>query len=1024
MKRRIFAFILLVALLIASVPFSASADSKTVTLNGINTSRYTDNLVVYTPARGTYTGTNAYGYEVTVENGIVTKVGGNNSYIPANGFVVSGHGTAETWLRENVTLGMKVTYTTGVVKTLTVMSDADTVKYVVTAARDKAAKAKAYAENACLIYDETADKRFDSAEMRYNALTSSSTDSEITSLAEEYTAIATLYREREVSEYRGLWLRPTQKSASEVEQYVRKCYENGINMISIETLYDSTMICPMPSDSYFVQNPSFGGFDVLGAFVSSCHRYGIELHCWMPVFFSAITTDTYYSKSVAVKKPEWQLKTDKGSALYSDETNGMVFLNPASSEVQDFLIKTYKYILEKYEIDGFQLDYIRYRDRTTNDDYGYNSETIEAFKNSYPQYKNYSITYNTRANYWNDWVSFRASKVTEFVKKMRDLIDEVAPDVILSADVGPSLDSAYSNLYQNSAYWMQQNWLDMIHPMAYGENYAPYIEPFFNYADAGCLVVPGLGIFMDEFDADDMVIQAQQMADIGCNGVVYFESVSFFQKKTGETLTSTIYTKHSVAPSRNNANTIKAILERISERVSLAVNLGKISWQVGNDVTWTVNNALAELEAKNAYESAGEIKYIADTVKQYVSTGELYDRLLIDLEFAYAAALRDQGIDVITEENLMTDEIPSDAVGATQLIIDKVNGKITGEDSSLITDLNGSYNLNYAFVMLLKPVGGNVYELVESHENVGTVKKFSTTVTDGMLYAAFHSDGTGSGLARKNLAKSLTKGTRLTLFGVDLASGGFTSLKPMLYVTPVEVCEHSYNAVVTAPTCRTGGYTTYTCSKCGDRYVGEHTLPDSNAHNLGEAATCTKAQTCLDCGTTIKPMLDHDYDEIVTAPTCEDEGYTTYDCKNCTHSYVDDYVDALGHKHVGVVTDPTCDEEGYTTYTCSVCGDSYVDDYVDAHGHTEGEWETLENGSQELRCEVCGDILQTKPYVPEVDYDVNNDGKFNMFDYLTIKSVVMNGTDDEELLARADVNGDGRINLFDYVAIKGAYFNQ
>ena len=39
------------------------------------------------------------------------------------------------------------------------------------------------------------------------------------------------------------------------------------------------------------------------------------------------------------------------------------------------------------------------------------------------------------------------------------------------------------------------------------------------------------------------------------------------------------------------------------------------------------------------------------------------------------------------------------------------------------------------------------------------------------------------------------------------------------------------------------------------------------------------------------------------------------------------------HDYEAVVTDPTCTEQGYTTYTCA-CGDSYVDDYVDATGHT------------------------------------------------------------------------------------------
>ena len=38
------------------------------------------------------------------------------------------------------------------------------------------------------------------------------------------------------------------------------------------------------------------------------------------------------------------------------------------------------------------------------------------------------------------------------------------------------------------------------------------------------------------------------------------------------------------------------------------------------------------------------------------------------------------------------------------------------------------------------------------------------------------------------------------------------------------------------------------------------------------------------------------------------------------------------HSYTAVVTDPTCTAKGYTTHTCA-CGDSYVDTYVDALGH-------------------------------------------------------------------------------------------
>ncbi|MBR7033581.1 MAG: leucine-rich repeat protein [Clostridia bacterium] len=116
---------------------------------------------------------------------------------------------------------------------------------------------------------------------------------------------------------------------------------------------------------------------------------------------------------------------------------------------------------------------------------------------------------------------------------------------------------------------------------------------------------------------------------------------------------------------------------------------------------------------------------------------------------------------------------------------------------------------------------------------------------------------------------------------------------------------HSYLAVVTAPTCTDQGYTTYTCSRCGDEYTDNYTDP-----------------------------LGHDYAETVTAPTCTEQGYTTHVCSRCGETYVDNYTDALGHDFVEETIAPTCTEEGYTAHTCSRCGDAYADTYTDALGHS------------------------------------------------------------------------------------------
>ena len=146
--------------------------------------------------------------------------------------------------------------------------------------------------------------------------------------------------------------------------------------------------------------------------------------------------------------------------------------------------------------------------------------------------------------------------------------------------------------------------------------------------------------------------------------------------------------------------------------------------------------------------------------------------------------------------------------------------------------------------------------------------------------------------------------------------------------------EHSYKAVVTAPTCTEKGYTTHTCA-CGDSYVDTYVDALGHAWDNGkvtkqptETETGVKTFTCTRCGETrteTMPVIPHvhSYKDVVTAPTCTAKGYTTHTCA-CGDSYVDTYVDALGHAwDNGKVTKPATEtEDGVKTFACTRCGET------------------------------------------------------------------------------------------------------
>jgi hypothetical protein len=88
--------------------------------------------------------------------------------------------------------------------------------------------------------------------------------------------------------------------------------------------------------------------------------------------------------------------------------------------------------------------------------------------------------------------------------------------------------------------------------------------------------------------------------------------------------------------------------------------------------------------------------------------------------------------------------------------------------------------------------------------------------------------------------------------------------------------------------------------------VGPNTEPNADGsfgvhtHEAGADATCTTAQTCTICGAELAPATGkHSYNEgVYTDPTYEADGFTTYTCTVCSHSYTEtDEGSKLEQKH-------------------------------------------------------------------------------------------------------------------------------
>ena len=216
---------------------------------------------------------------------------------------------------------------------------------------------------------------------------------------------------------------------------------------------------------------------------------------------------------------------------------------------------------------------------------------------------------------------------------------------------------------------------------------------------------------------------------------------------------------------------------------------------------------------------------------------------------------------------------------------------------------------------------------------------FQVVLADGYELESVAAEPAGSYKNLKGPADTgIANGYRITK-----VKGDFT-LTVRAVKTGPQPCEHDYEAVVTAPTCTEKGHTTYTCTKCGDSYVGDEVAALGHDYRaVVTAPTCTAGgyttYTCARCGDsytdTQTAALGHDWDEgvITKQPTETAKGERTYTCKRCGEKRTEAIPElAHVHRYTEVVTAPTCTEEGFTTHTCA-CGDSYVDAEVLALGH-------------------------------------------------------------------------------------------
>ncbi len=539
-------------------------------VNGLNTTRTENTIILYDGANGkSTTETNAWGYEVTVDkNGFISGLGGNDSTIPEGGYVLSGHGTGKTLLTEAAVLGMKAILSDDR-RTVTLTVDRDACLEVF---RLNIAQFQLNADAASASYrliDEQAIQtasealsscfaEIESALQTDNFLLYTVQGNRFALLLEQAELL--LIEERPV-EGRGVWIRPALNAdRTVIFETARNIREAGFNQVYIELLFDNTTIMPMPEDSLFEQNPAFGGTDTLAIYIEACHSYGLEIHGWLSVFRVGVKGSSNTSRSVGSKKTEWLQISKTGKDYVSNLYGDAFFLNPALPEVQTFLLENYAYIISNYDLDGLQLDYIRYPNNEDGEDYGYDSYTCDLFEQ---QTGKDPRTLTSGSADYTAWCTFRASFVTEFVRKMQVLLDTLRPDMFLSAAVAPGYSTSLLSMKQDTPGWLDEQLLDLVFPMAYGTTDAVQKYTDETNALAGDNAFTYIGV--SDQGADTLREQILVTREHGADGIAFFSWNVYDSKYL--VISETLFASTALSPSYDGKSAMLAQLTLLKTRI-------------------------------------------------------------------------------------------------------------------------------------------------------------------------------------------------------------------------------------------------------------------------------------------------------------------------------------------------------------------------------------------------------------------------------------------------------------------------
>ncbi len=299
------------------------------------------------------------------------------------------------------------------------------------------------------------------------------------------------------------WPRTTDQQAQrrDLIRTLDQLQQAGINTVLVQARVRATTIYPSslePWEGGFTGTPGKApGYDPLQLCIDECHKRSMECHAWV-VTIPIGKWNKIGAQQLRKKHPQLVKRI-------GDEA----FMDPENPQTATYLASVCREIVNRYDVDGIHLDYIRYPEQ------------------------------------WKIKVSRAQGRknITAIAKAIHDAVKQEKPWVKMSCSpIGKHDDltryraggwNARTAVCQDAQEWMRLGLMDQLYPMMYfqGNNFYPFAIDW-QEKSYGRTVVSGLGIyFLDpaqgrEWSLDQVQRQLSVVRQLGL-GHCYFRSKFF-----------------------------------------------------------------------------------------------------------------------------------------------------------------------------------------------------------------------------------------------------------------------------------------------------------------------------------------------------------------------------------------------------------------------------------------------------------------------------------------------------------------